>query len=284
VPSKPDQTAKLNGISAARAIEQNDTSDRRRLFLKRLKISHFCIVPPQQMSEAISFIWMSTMQFYFHATPNSMKVAVLLQELGLPFEVIPVDIFKGDQHTPEFRAVNPNGKVPAIVDDGITVFDSHAILLYLAEKHSKFIPTDRTRKAAMLSWLQLVATGLSPYSGQAIHFLHYAPEDLPYAKNRYLKEVERTYAVLDKRLSASEWLAGDEYSIADMALWGWVASAGYIFGEKGLDAFPAVKRFMAAMAARPAVVQALDLKANHTFKAILDDETRRALFPQNTAA
>ena len=224
------------------------------------------------------------MQFYFHATPNSMKVAVLLQELGLPFEVIPVDIFKGDQHTPEFRAVNPNGKVPAIVDDGITVFDSHAILLYLAEKHSKFIPTDRARKAAMLSWLQLVATGLSPCSGQAIHFLHYAPEDLPYAKNRYLKEVELTYAVLDNRLSASEWLAGDEYTIADMALWGWVASAGYIFGEKSLDAFPAVKRFMAAMAGRPAVVQALDLKASHTFKAVLDDETQRALFPQNIAA
>lgn len=187
------------------------------------------------------------MNLYFHATPNSMKVAVLLYELKVPFDVTPIDIFKGEQHSPEFRAVNPNGKVPALVDDGVPVFDSHAILLYLAEKHRRFIPSALSRKAEMLSWLQLVGTGLSPYSGQAIHFLHYAPEDLPYAKNRYVKEVERTYAVLDNRLESSEWLAGDEYTVADMAFWGWAASAGYIFGEKGLVAFPAVKRLMTAM-------------------------------------
>ncbi|MBP2562054.1 GST-like protein [Neorhizobium galegae] len=222
------------------------------------------------------------MNLYFHATPNSMKVAVLLHELNLPFEVTPIDIFKGEQHLPEFRAVNPNGKVPALVDEGITVFDSHAILLHLSVKHGRFIPTDLSRKAAMLSWLQLVATGLSPYSGQAIHFLHYAPEDLPYAKNRYVKEVERTYEVLDKRLEISEWLAGDDYTVADMALWGWAASADYIFGDKGLDDFPAVKRFMTTMSDRPAVQQALALKAEYTFKAVLDDETRKALFPDNT--
>ncbi|MDQ0133964.1 GST-like protein [Neorhizobium galegae] len=222
------------------------------------------------------------MNLYFHATPNSMKVAVLLHELNLPFEVTPIDIFKGEQHLPEFRAVNPNGKVPALVDEDIIVFDSHAILLHLSEKHGRFIPTDLSRKAAMLSWLQLVATGLSPYSGQAIHFLHYAPEDLPYAKNRYVKEVERTYEVLDRRLEISEWLAGDGYTVADMALWGWAASAGYIFGDKGLDDFPAVKRFMTTMSDRPAVQQALALKAEYTFKAVLDDETRKALFPDNT--
>ena len=221
------------------------------------------------------------MNLYFHATPNSMKVAVLLHELALPFDVTPIDIFKGEQHSPEFRAVNPNGKVPALVDDEVTVFDSHAILLYLAEKHGRFIPPELSKKAVMLSWLQLVATGLSPYSGQAIHFLHYAPEDLPYAKNRYVKEIERTYQVLETRLGTSEWLAGDDYTIADMALWGWAASAGYIFGDKGLEDFPAVKRFMAAMSERPAVQQALALKAAHTFKAVLDDETRKALFPQN---
>ena len=221
------------------------------------------------------------MNLYFHATPNSMKVAVLLHELALPFDVTPIDIFKGEQHSPEFRAVNPNGKVPALVDDEVTVFDSHAILLYLAEKHGRFIPPELSKKAVILSWLQLVATGLSPYSGQAIHFLHYAPEDLPYAKNRYVKEIERTYQVLETRLGTSEWLAGDDYTIADMALWGWAASAGYIFGDKGLEDFPAVKRFMAAMSERPAVQQALALKAAHTFKAVLDDETRKALFPQN---
>nr|WP_250957486.1 glutathione S-transferase N-terminal domain-containing protein [Rhizobium sp. CG5] len=221
------------------------------------------------------------MNLYFHATPNSMKVAVLLYELNLPFDVTPIDIFKGEQHLPAFRAVNPNGKVPALVDDGVIVFDSHAILLYLAEKHGRFIPSALSRKAEMLSWLHLVATGLSPYSGQAIHFLHYAPEDLPYAKNRYVKEVERTYAVLDKRLESSEWLAGDDYTVADMALWGWAASAGYIFGEKGLRDFPAVQRFMTVMSERPAVQQALALKAAHSFKAVLDAETRKALFPQN---
>ena len=221
------------------------------------------------------------MNLYFHATPNSMKVAVLLYEMALPFDVTPIDIFKGEQHSPAFRAVNPNGKVPALVDDEVTVFDSHAILLYLAEKHGRFTPADLSQKAIMLSWLQLVATGLSPYSGQAIHFLHYAPEDLPYAKNRYVREIVRNYQVLETRLVTSEWLAGDVYTIADMALWGWAASAGYIFGDEGLDDFPAVKRFMTAMSKRPAVQQALALKAAHTFKVVLDDETRKALFPQN---
>lgn len=221
------------------------------------------------------------MKLYFHATPNSMKVAVLLHELDLAFDVIPIDIFKGDQHSPEFRAINPNGKVPALVDHATTVFDSHAILLYLAEKHGRFVPVDLPSKARTLSWLQLVATGLSPFSGQAIHFLHYAPEDLPYARNRYRKEVARTYEVLDERLGASAWLAGDEYTIADMALWGWAASAGYIFGENGLGDFPAVQRFMMTMSERPAVQRAMALRASFIFKSVLDDETRNALFPQN---
>lgn len=220
------------------------------------------------------------MNLFFHATPNSMKVAVLLHELDESFDVTPIDISKGEQHTPEFRAVNPNGKVPALIDGNVTVFDSHAILLYVAEKRGKFVPMTPAGKAVMLSWLQLVATGLSPYSGQAIHFIHYAPEDLPYAKNRYLNEVIRTYRVLDERLSRSSWLAGDDYTIADMALWGWAASAGYIFGEKGLSDFPAVKRFMETMAARPAVQRALTLKASHVFKTDVDEETRKAFFPQ----
>lgn len=182
--------------------------------------------------------------FYFHATPNSMKVAVLLQELELPFKVLPVDIFKGEQHTPAFKAINPNAKVPAIVDGSTVVFDSHAILLYLADKHGAFVPEDRTEYATMLSWLQLVATGLSPFSGQAIHFMHYAPEQLPYAINRYVKEVARHYAVLNDRLGRVKYLAGDRYTIADMALWGWAASAGYVFGADGLAAYTNVQRFI----------------------------------------
>jgi len=224
------------------------------------------------------------LNFYFHATPNSMKVAVLLQELELPFKVTTIDIFKGEQHSPEFLKINPNGKVPALVDGETTVFDSHAILQYLAEKHGKFIPKNLGKKAKMLSWLQFVATGLSPFSGQAIHFLHYAPVDLPYAKNRYVKELERHYNVLNEHFSKSKYLAGDEYTIADMALWGWAASAGYVFGEKGLSDYPNVARFMEDMAARPAVQRAIAMKAEHSFKSELDEEARKAMFPQNVAA
>jgi GSH-dependent disulfide-bond oxidoreductase len=224
------------------------------------------------------------LKFYFHATPNPMKVALLLEELQLPFELIGVDIFKGEQHSSEYRRINPNGKVPAVVDDGIAIFDAHAILLHLAGEHRKFIPTQKAERIAMLSWLEFVATGLSPFSGQAVHFLHYAPAGNDYAKNRYLKEVERHYQVLDERLATVPFLAGSEYSIADMALWGWANSAGYIFGEKGLNAYPNVKHTVAKIAARPAAAQALALKDRLTFKTEFDEETRRALFPQNYAA
>ncbi|EUC11734.1 UNVERIFIED_ORG: GST-like protein [Burkholderia sp. CF145] len=221
------------------------------------------------------------LQFYFHPTPNPFKVALLLEELETPFELSPVDTFKGEQHAPAYRKINPNGKVPAIVDDGVTVFDSHAILLHLSAKHGKFVPSAASERAAMLSWLQFVATGLSPFSGQAVHFLHHAPEPLPYARNRYLKEVERHYRVLDERLETSKYLAGDTYSIADIALWGWANFAGYIFGEKGLSDYPHVKRLVDEISARPAAVRALALKDRLTFKAEFDEETRRALFPQN---
>lgn len=225
------------------------------------------------------------MQLYFHSSPNSLKVALLLEELALPYDVVPVDIFTGAQHEPAFRKINPNGKVPALVDGDTTVFDSHAILLYLAERHDRFGARSATStpsaRAAMLSWLELVATGLSPFSGQAVHFLHYAPEPLPYARNRYLREVERHYQVIDERLARHPYLAGAEYSIADMALWGWAISAGYIFGERGLSAYPNVARLVEEISARPAAVRALALRERQTFKAAVDDEARRALFPQN---
>lgn len=222
-------------------------------------------------------------QFYFHPSPNPMKVALLLEELQVPFEVVPVDIFKGAQHAPAFRKHNPNAKVPVVVDEAVTVFDSHAILLYLAEKHGKFLNADGQERAAALSWLQFVGTGLSPFSGQAVHFLHYAPEALPYAKNRYLKEVERHYRVLDERLATAPFLAGNEYGIADMALWGWANSAAYIFGERGLSDYPHVKRLVESISRRPAAERALKLKDNLKLKTEFDDETRRALFPQNAA-
>jgi len=221
------------------------------------------------------------LKFYFHTSPNPMKAALLLEELQLPFELIAVDTFKGEQHQAAYLGINPNGKVPALDDNGVIVFDSHAILLHLAAKHGKFLPSTAAGHASMLSWLMFIATGLSPFSGQAVHFLHHAPEKLAYAQNRYLKEVERHYRVLDQRLGASKYLAGDEYTIADMALWGWANFAGYILGEKGLSDYPNVQRLMAEISARPAVARALALKDQVTLKQDFDEETRRALFPQN---
>jgi GST-like protein len=223
------------------------------------------------------------MKFYFHPSPNPLKVALLIEELGLPYELIAVDTFKGEQHQPAFRAINPNAKVPAIEDDGVTVFDSHAILLHLASKHERFIARSAADRGAMLSWLMFVATGLSPFSGQAVHFLHHAPEAIAYARNRYLKEVERHYRVLDERLAVSRYLAGDDYTIADIALWGWASFAGYILGDKGLSDYPHVKRVVDEIAARPAAIRAQALKTKLTLKADFDDETRRALFPQNAS-
>ncbi|MDE1184531.1 glutathione binding-like protein [Paraburkholderia sp.] len=224
------------------------------------------------------------LSFYFHPSPNPMKVALMLEELHTPFKLVAVDTFKGEQHRPGFLSINPNAKVPAIVDDGVTVFDSHAILLHLALKHGRLLPDDAAERAQALSWLMFVATGLSPFSGQAVHFLHHAPTPLPYARNRYLKEVERHYRVLDARLATSRYLAGDEYSIADIALWGWANFAGYILGEAGLSAYPNVKRLVDEISARPAAARAHALKDTLTLKVEFDDETRRALFPTNDAA
>ncbi|CAG4917935.1 glutathione S-transferase family protein [Paraburkholderia gardini] len=218
---------------------------------------------------------------YFHPTPNGTKVALMLEELQLPYNLQPIDIFKGEQHAPEFLKINPNGKVPALDDDGITLFDSHAILLHLAEKHDRLMPSAPAGRAAALSWLQLVATGLSPFSGQAVHFLHYAPEPLPYARNRYVKEVERHYQVLDRRLADTPYLAGNQYSIADIALWGWANSAAYIFGEQGLADYRHVKRLVDEISARPAAARVNALKSSLTLKTEMDDDARRAMFPQN---
>ncbi|MFM0335969.1 glutathione S-transferase family protein [Paraburkholderia fungorum] len=218
------------------------------------------------------------LQFYFHPSPNPMKVALLLEELQTPFELIAVDTFKGEQHDAAFLKINPNAKVPAIVDDTVTVFDSQAILLHLATKYDRFLPDNPAERAQALSWLMFVGTGLSPFSGQAVHFLHHAPTPLPYARNRYLKEVERHYRVLDARLAEAKYLAGNTYSIADMALWGWASFAGYILGEAGLTGYPNVKRLFDEISARPAAARAHALKDKLTLKAEFDEETRRALF------
>jgi GSH-dependent disulfide-bond oxidoreductase len=166
-------------------------------------------------------------RFYFHPTPNPAKVALFLEEAGLAYEVIPVDTSKGEQHTPVFRATNPNGKVPAIVDtDGpggkeTRVFDSTAILLYLAEKTGKFLGKAEER-AELLSWLLFIGSGLGPFSGQSVHFQFAAPEGLDYARNRYRREAERHYQVLNDHLKGRNFIVGDSYTIADISAWGWL--------------------------------------------------------------
>jgi GST-like protein len=227
-------------------------------------------------------------RFYFHPTPNPAKVALMLEETGLPYEVVPVDTSRGEQHATSFRAINPNGKVPAIVDtDGpggkeARVFDSGAILLYLGEKTGRLMGSAGD-KPELLSWLFFLATGIGPFSGQAVHFQHAAPEKLAYAINRYRREVERHYEVLDTHLKGREFIVGNEFTIADISAWGWLDRAGRVLpGDSDpLAAFPNVKRLFQAVDSRPAVAKARAVGKGHAFKKEVDEETKRALFPSN---
>ena len=157
------------------------------------------------------------LKFYFNGSPNPTKVALFLEEAGIAYQPVPVDTRAGDQFKPEYLAINPNAKVPAIDDDGIKVFDSNAILLYLAEKTGKFLPpTSPANRAELLSWLMFVATGVGPYSGQAVHFKHFSPEKIDYAHNRYQFEAQRHFAVLNDHLAKRRYMVGDTYTIVDM--------------------------------------------------------------------
>ena len=222
-------------------------------------------------------------KFYFHPTPNPMKVALFLEEAELEYEVHPVDTLKGEQHEEAFRKVNPNAKLPAIDDGGTRVFDSNAILLYLAEKTGKFLGAPETR-GEVLSWLMFIATGVGPYSGQAVHFQHFAPEKSAYAVNRYRREVERHYGILDDQLEGRDFLVGDEFTIVDMAAWGWLDRSKVVLGEGELDKYTNLKRWFDAINSRPAVQRARDIAAGIDFKSERDEVAMRALFPQNYAA
>jgi GST-like protein len=196
------------------------------------------------------------------ATPNGRKVSIMLEECGLPYTVHPVDISKGEQFAPDFVAVNPNSKIPAIVDadgpdgESISVFESGAILLYLAAKTGRFLPTDERGKFEVLQWLMFQMGGVGPMFGQAHHFLRFAPEPVPYAINRYKTEVARLYAVLNRRLASAEFLAG-EYSVADIATFPWVARHEW----HGIDLadFPAVKHWFDVISQRPAVQRGMNV-------------------------
>lgn len=221
-------------------------------------------------------------RFYYNLAPNPTKVALFLEESGLPYEPIPIDTRKGEQHTPAYRAINPNGKVPAIIDGDATVFDSNAILLYLAQKTGKFLPEDtHAARGRLYSWLMFVGTGIGPYSGQAVHFRHHSPEQLPYAVNRYVFEVKRHYDILDAQLAKHRYLLGDVYTIVDMNLWGWARIVPFVLGDEAFTKFPNVKRLVDEISARPAAARAQALKDRHAFKAEMDDEARLHMFPQN---
>jgi GST-like protein len=219
------------------------------------------------------------LKFYYNGAPNPTKVALFLEEAGLPYEPIAIDTRKGDQHKPEYLAINPNAKVPAIVDGDVMVFDSNAILLYLAEKTGKFLPPagDKAR-GELLSWLLFVATGVGPYSGQSVHFRHYAPEKIEYAVNRYAFEAQRHYGILDARLANRKYMLGDSYTIVDMDVWGWSRLMPTVLGDAAWAKFPNLKRLVDEISARPAAQRAVALKDKHKFKAEMDDEARNALY------
>jgi len=222
------------------------------------------------------------LKFYYNAGPNPMKVALFLEEAGLDYEAIPIDGRAGDQHKPEYLAINPNAKAPSMVDGDAVIFDSNAILLYLAEKTGKFLPVggDAERGAA-LSWLMFIATGVGPYSGQSVHFQNHAPEKLPYAINRYRFEAKRHYGILDKRLADRPYLLGDAYSIVDMAAWGWARLMAVVIDEAAWGDLPNLKRLVDEIGARPAAAKAVDLAQRHKFRTEMDEEARRNMFPSN---
>jgi GST-like protein len=218
-------------------------------------------------------------KFYYSGAPNPMKVALMLEECGLQYEAVPVDTRKGEQHKPEFLAINPNAKVPVIVDGDATVFDSNAILLYLAEKTGKFLPAkgDKNR-GELLSWLMFVASGVGPFAGQSVHFRNFAPEKLPYAINRYAYEAQRHFSLLNDRLGKQKYMVADTYSVVDMAVWGWARLIPNALGEQGWAQFPNLKRLVDEISARPAAARANAMKDKHKFKTEFDDEARKAMF------
>ncbi len=219
------------------------------------------------------------LKFYYNGAPNPTKVALFLEEAGLPYEPAPIDTRKGDQHKPEFLSINPNAKVPAIVDGDVTVFDSNAILLYLAEKTGKFLPPkgDKAR-GELLSWLMFIASGVGPYSGQSVHFRNAAPDKIEYALNRYAFEAQRHFGILDARLAKHKYVLGDTYTIVDMALWGWARLVPMVLGEGAWAKFPNLKRLVDEISARPAAQRAVALKDKHQFKTDMDDLARRSLY------
>ena len=227
-------------------------------------------------------------ELYYWTTPNGHKIAIFLEEAGLPHRIVPVNIGKGEQFEPGFLAISPNNKIPAIVDtepaDGgepVTMFESGAILLYLAEKSGRFIPAEPRQRNEAIQWLFWQMGGLGPMAGQNHHFNHYAPEKLPYAIERYVKETNRLYGVLNRRLADREFIAG-EYSIADMAAYPWIVP--HERQGQRLEDFPHLKRWFETIKARPAVQRVYEQAARINSAPTIDEESRKILFGQTAAS
>ena len=218
---------------------------------------------------------------YSWATPNGHKVHIMLEECGLPYRVHPINIGAGDQFQPDFLKISPNNKIPAIVDaqgpDGqpISLFESGAILLYLASKTGRFLPQTDRQKFEVLQWLMFQMGGVGPMLGQAHHFRIYAPEKIEYAIKRYTNEAKRLYAVMDKQLAQRRYIAGDEYTIADIAIFPWLRS----WQNQGIDwaDYPHLKRWFDEIAARPAVIRGVQVLADQR-KPLMDDKARENMF------
>ncbi len=226
--------------------------------------------------------------FYFWTTPNGYKVLMFLEETGIPYRIIPVNISKGEQFEPEFLQISPNNKMPAIIDNRptetgvpISLFESGAILQYLAEKTGRFLPQDVSGRTEVLQWLFWQMGGLGPMLGQNLHFGQYAPETIPYAIDRYVSETSRLFKVLDERLTDREFIAG-HYSIADIASYPWMFKHPYLQLE--LEDFPNLNRWFKTIGSRPAVARAYDIGARISTTPTVTEESKKILFGQGHRA
>lgn len=211
--------------------------------------------------------------FYNSPKPNPPKVALFLEEAELAYEIVPIDLYRGEHHDPAFRALNPNAKVPVLVDGEIVIFDSTAILIYLVRKTGRFgAGADPVLEGELLSWLLLLGTGVFPFSGQAMHFLHQAPDPKSYPLTRYMVETERHWNLIEDRLATRQYMLGDDYSALDMSLWGWAPVLPMIFGDEAWAKYPSIKRWMDMVDSRPAAVRVREMERRLSFKTELDDE------------
>ena len=218
---------------------------------------------------------------FYAPTPNGKKITLMLEALNVSYQVIPINIRKGDQFLPSFLAISPNNRIPALIDhdNGMAIFESGAILTYLAEKHGQFLPAQGSERYAVLQWLYWQMGGLGPMAGQNHHFNHYAPEVVPYGIKRYTEETTRLYGVLNNQLAANRFVAGDDYSIADMAIYPWVMLHEH--QKQDLSQFPHVARYLQTMAARDDVQRGMHKYADFDWETSLTEPQLQSLLQQN---